>query len=188
MHEKTLSSKTVFDGRLLKLDVLDVELDSGLRAVREVVRHPGACVVLPRLPDGRFVLVRQFRKPVEHELIEVVAGVMKSGEDPADCADRELREETGFKATGLYSMGVAYSSPGYCDEQLHFFYAQLSSEQESPNPEDDEKLEVIFLSAERIEKMISEGEIVDAKTVVAWQLYQRSEVRGQKSERGRMGG
>lgn len=179
MHEKTLSSKTVFDGQLLKVDVLDVELDSGGRAVREVVRHPGACVVLPRLPDGRFVFVSQFRQPVEHELIEAVAGVLKPGEDPAECADRELREETGCKATDLHSMGVVYSSPGYCDEQLHFFYAQLSSERGSPNPEDDERLEVVCLSVERIEKMISEGEIVDAKTVVAWQLW-KSKIQKEK--------
>lgn len=179
MREKTLSSRTVFDGRLLRVDVLNVELDSGVRAVREIVRHPGACVVLPRLPDGRFVFVRQFRKPVEREIVEAVAGVLKPGEDPADCADRELWEETGFKATGLHSMGVVYSSPGYCDEQLHFFYAQLSLEQGSPNPEDDERIEVVYLSAEQIEKMISEGEIVDAKTVVAWQLW-KSKIQKEK--------
>lgn len=179
MNEKTLRSKTVFDGRLLKLDCLDVELDSGVRAEREIVRHPGAAVVLPQLPDGRFVFVRQFRKPVERELIEAVAGVLEHGEDPADCAARELMEETGFKSNELHKLGVAYPSPGYTDEELHFFYAQLSCARGSPSPEDDEKLDVVYFSVEDFEKMILKGEIVDAKTVVAWQLW-KSRIQKEK--------
>ena len=93
--EKTLASRTVFDGKLLCLEVIDVEVEPGVESVREVVRHPGAVVLLPQLPDGRFVLVRQFRKAIEEEILEAVAGTLDPGEDPLNCAGRELAEETG---------------------------------------------------------------------------------------------
>ena len=80
MNEKTLSARTVFDGRLLHVEVLDVELPSGVRSVREIVRHPGASVILPQRPDGQFLFVRQFRKPLERQLLEAVAGTLDPGE------------------------------------------------------------------------------------------------------------
>lgn len=184
MHEKTLSSKTVFDGRLLKLDVLEVELEPGTRTVREIVRHPGAAVILPQLPDGRFVFVRQFRKPLETELVEVVAGTLDPGEDPADCAARELREETGYDAGEFRKLGVIFPSPGYTDERIHVYYARLLPARRESSPEKDEKLNVVYLAAERVEEMISNGEIGDAKTLAAWLLYKSgaAEIRSRSAD------
>lgn len=173
MKEKTLTTKTVFDGRLLKLDVLEVELESGVRTGREIVRHPGAIAVLPRLPDGRFVFVRQFRKPVEKEVLEIVAGTLDRDEQPDDCAGRELKEETGYSVEKLVKLGVVYPSPGYTDEKIHIYYASLLPGRKERRLDDDEELDVVCLEPERIEKMISSGELDDCKTLAAWLLFKK---------------
>jgi ADP-ribose pyrophosphatase len=155
----------------LRLDVLDVELESGGQSVREIVRHPGAAVVLPQLPDGRLVLVRQFRKAVEKFLVEAVAGTLEDGEDPDACALRELVEETGHAAGDLVKMGVVYPAPGYTDELLHMYYARLSGIRQAASPDEDENLEIVYVSPREFEGMIGRGEIEDAKTLAAWVLY-----------------
>lgn len=171
MNERTVNSRVVFEGCLLKIEVLDVELESGECSVREVVRHPGAAVVLPQLQDGRFVLVRQFRKPIERDVLEVVAGVLEPGETPENCAVRELKEETGYEPEIITKLGVVFPSPGYTDETLHMYHALLGWHQGELSPDDDEKLEVVCLSGERIEEMMARGEIFDAKTIAIWQLH-----------------
>jgi ADP-ribose pyrophosphatase len=168
MRERTLKSRTVFKGVLLHVDVEDVELEDGRRAEREILRHPPAVVVLARRPDGRFALVKQFRKPVEADLIEVVAGCLERGETPAAAARREVAEETGYKVRRLRRLGRVYSTPGCCDEVLHLFYAELSPAPAGHCPDDDEQVEVLFLDRDRVERMIARGEIADAKTLAVW--------------------
>jgi ADP-ribose pyrophosphatase len=174
MHEKTIHAETAFEGKLVRLDVLDVELECGKRAVREIVKHPGATAILAQLPDERFVLVKQYRKAVESELLEVVAGILDPGEDPETCARRELKEETGYDAASLQSLGVIYPAPGYSEEVLHMFFAELAPERGPMRPDDDERLEVVWMSAETLESMIAAGEIRDGKTLAAWALYRRN--------------
>ena len=176
MDEKTISSRTVFDGRLLKIEVLDVELENGLKTSREIVRHKGAVAVIAQLPDGRFVLVRQFRKAIEKDLLEIVAGGLEPHESPADCAVREMKEETGFTCSDLKELGVVYLTPGYSSERTHLFYATLLPEAGEAGPEEDENVDVVCLSAGQIEDMISNGEIEDAKTLAAWLLYGRKTI------------
>lgn len=171
MHERTLQTRRVFDGRLLHIDIVDIELADGTRAVREIVRHPGAAVVLPRTADGRFVLVRQFRKPADAEILEAVAGTLDAGEDPASCARRELAEETGYHAASLEALGNAYPAPGYTDERLSFFFAEAHEEATTVSPDDDERIEVVHLTAEAIDRMVGAGEIQDAKTLAIWLLF-----------------
>ena len=175
--EKTLSTKTVFKGRILRVDVVGVETADGVKSEREIVRHPGAAVILAQLPDGRFVFVRQYRKAVELELLEVVAGTLESGEDPDACAARELHEETGYKAATLTKLGVAYPAPGYTAEKLHIYFAKLQPEQGGGTPDVDEHLDVVYLTAAEIERLISEGEMTDGKTLAAWLLYCRRILR-----------
>ncbi len=171
MNERTLNRRRVFEGRLLKVDVVDVELDSGKRSVREVVCHPGAAVILARHPDGRFVFVRQYRKAAEQVLLEVVAGTLSPGEDPDACAARELREETGYAAAEMRKLGVAYPCPGYSEELLHFYYARLEPQAGACAPDEDEHLETVLLTAAEIERLIAAGALRDAKSLAAWTLY-----------------
>ena len=171
MSEKTLRSETVFTGRLLEVDVLEVELDSGARSIREIVRHPGAAAVLAELPDGRFVLVRQFRKPCEAGVVEIVAGVLEPGEEPGECAARELEEETGHKAEELTKLGMVRPSPGYTDEVVHLYHARVDAVPGSSRPESDERIEVLHVDRSAAERMMAAGQISDAKTLAAWLLY-----------------
>lgn len=170
MHEKTINCKTVFSGRLLKVDLLEVELESGIRSTREIVRHPGAVAVLARAPDGRLVFVRQFRKPLEAVTLEVVAGTLKPGEDPELCARREVHEETGYDVAAIQSLGIIVPAPGYTDERLYVYSAALRPSARAARPDEDEKLEVVRLSAAEFETRIARGEIIDAKTLSAWLL------------------
>ena len=171
MKEKTISSKMVFDGKLLKVEVQEVELAGGIRSIREIVRHPGAIAVLSQLPDGRYVFVSQYRKPIEKDLLEVVAGTLEPGEDPEECAKRELIEETGYTCDSIRKLSVLHLAPGYSTEEIHLYYALLKPEQAEACPDDDEKLDVVYLSAKEVESMISGGEIEDAKTLAAWLLH-----------------
>lgn len=165
-----------FDGRLLKVEVLDVELASGLMSVREVVRHPGAVVVLAECPDGRFVLVRQYRKAIESELIEVVAGTRDPGETPDECARRELKEETGYSVDALTPLGTIVSAPGYTDERLYVYHALVGERAESA-PDEDEQIECVYMNRDEVEAVIAGEGVLDAKTLAAWMLWQRRETQ-----------
>lgn len=176
MKERTLRSRRAFTGKLLRVDVVDVKLDNGRCSVREMVRHPGAVAVLARCPDRRFLLVRQFRKPVEQELLEVVAGTLDPGETPRECAVRELREETGHSVRSIQKLGVLYLAPGYSNEVLHVFFAhaRASGQQE---PDDDESLDAIRMTGSEIERAIAGGRVRDSKTLAVWLLYLRRVAR-----------
>lgn len=172
MNEKTVSSRRAFEGRLLQLDVLEVELDGGRRARREVVRHPGAVAVWARLPDRRLVFVRQFRKAIEGELLEIVAGTRAAGEPAEGCAVRELREETGYGVKNLEPLGFIHTAPGFCAERLELFFAELADDGGRPAPDADEVLEVVRLSLDEWESLVIRGDVYDAKTLAAWALVQ----------------
>lgn len=171
MKEQTVSSRTAFQGRLLHVEVVEVELADGRRATREVCRHPGAAVILAQCDDGRFVLVRQYRKAIEAETLEAVAGTLHRDEDPLVCAHRELREESGYTARAMIPMGVVVPAPGYTDERLHMFYARLHPRQEALHTDPDEVVSVAYLTADEIERMVAGGQIEDAKTLAAWLLF-----------------
>jgi ADP-ribose pyrophosphatase len=169
--EKTLTRERVFEGKLLKIDLLDVELDNGRKSKREIICHPGAAVIWAKLPDERFVLVRQYRKAVEEYCIEAIAGTLDPNESFDTCAERELTEETGYTATSMIKLGVIAPAPGYTEELFHIYYAELDPVQGAMNLDDDENIDVLYYTAEQIENMIQTGEICDAKTIVAWHLY-----------------
>jgi len=166
--ERSLEVRTPFSGKLLRLEVHRVRLPGGGEAVREVVRHPGAVVVVPRLGDGRFVLVRQYRFAVGEELYEFPAGTREAGEDPERCAARELVEETGLSGK-LVFLGRFYSAPGFCDEALCCFLAEVAAAG-SPRPEADEQLEIVVWGEEELRRAVREGVVRDAKTLAALAL------------------
>ncbi len=172
MTETTRASRTVFQGRVLRVDVLDIELTGGRRSTREVVQHPGAVVVLAERPDGRFVLVRQYRTAIGEVSLEMVAGGLEPGEAPEAAARRELVEESGYVAESIRPLGVIVPCPGYSAERLHCFAARVSQLPGATRPDFDEQVEAVILTRAEIEAAIMCGELKDAKSIAIWHLAQ----------------
>lgn len=162
---KVLESKTIYRGRVLELKVERVIEPGGVKATREVVRHTGSVVVIPHLPDGRLVLVRQYRHAVQESLWELVAGGLEPGETPRQGARRELLEETGYRARVLKPLLDFYPSPGVLSEKMHLVEAWDLTPSQS-QPEDDERIEIGCFSVSKIVEMIRSNEIRDGKTLV----------------------
>ncbi len=175
--EKTLSSRTVYDGRIVRLDVLTVQLPDGRESTREIVRHGEAAVILASLPDGRFLFVRQFRKPLESFVLEAIAGGREEGESPEDCARRETAEETGRVVETLVPLGPLVCSPGYCTEVIHAFHATLAPGEGAQHLDSDENIETVALSRDEVENAIADGSLWDGKTLAAWAKFRLFEER-----------
>ena len=165
MDERTLKSERIYEGKILNLRVDTVELPDKKYSKREIVEHTGAAAVVPLTKDGRVVLVKQFRKPVEAELFEIPAGRLEAKEEPEACARRELAEETGYTTDGLEKLIDYYTSPGFSNETIHIYAARELVEGEA-NPDEDEYLEVFHFTLEEALTMIRKGEIKDSKTIV----------------------
>jgi ADP-ribose pyrophosphatase len=165
-EEKTISSDLIYDGRAVKLRVDTVEMPNGRATTREVVEH-GDCVAVIALDDkDNVLLVSQFRKPVEKELLEIPAGGIEPGEELEECVRREMREETGFLPQKVERLGGFYSSPGYCTEYLHFFLA--TDLVHSPlQAEDSENIKLVRVKLGEVLGLINAGEICDAKSIAA---------------------
>jgi len=166
MIEKPVSCDTVFKGHVFSVDLAEVLLRDGFRAPREIVRHNGGAAIVPMDEQGNIYMVRQFRCPFNQILLEIPAGKLEPDEDPELCAIRELEEETGCKTGHVESLGVIYPSPGYCSEKLHLFLATHLSRGDA-NPDDGEFLNVHRIPLRILLQKIDEGEISDAKTIVA---------------------
>ena len=165
LQEKRLRGETVYRGRILTLEVDTVRLPSGSEATREVVRHRGASVIVPILPDRRVVLVRQHRYPGDEVLVELPAGKVDPGEDAETCAIRELAEETGWRATEVHALGSFFSSPGFSDELL-FAYAATALEAVPDHRSDpDEAIEIVTMTVDEAFGACADGEIRDGKTI-----------------------
>jgi ADP-ribose pyrophosphatase len=163
---RRLASRRVYEGKVLCLDVDEVEEPHGVRALREVVRHRGSAAVLPVHDDGRLVLVRQYRYAVDDSLWELPAGRLDPGEVPDEGARRELEEEVGLRAGHMEPLSVFFTTPGFCDEAIHVFRATRLSAVKA-RPEDDERIEVGTFTLREAREMIRRGEVREAKTLVA---------------------
>ena len=161
---------TIFTGKIFKVVKKFITSESGEQLERHVVEHPGAVGILPILPDGRIVLIRQHRIAVEEDLIELPAGTMEPGEAPIITARRELLEETGYRANELTPLLKFYPSPGFVKEEMHLFKATGLTAGPTAQ-EDDEKIEVILTTLPKAIKMIHSGEIRDAKTIIGLLWY-----------------
>jgi ADP-ribose pyrophosphatase len=163
MTEKTLSSERKYSGIIVNVDVDTALSPSGNTVKREVVRHPGGVGIIPIDPEGKIILVRQYRYAFQTVLTEIPAGKNEPGEDYTFGAARELKEEIGAAGT-LIPLGSLFASPGIFTEELHLFLAvDLTFGETDPDP--DEFLEPIRVSFQEAEEMILSGEIKDAKTV-----------------------
>jgi ADP-ribose pyrophosphatase len=167
LTEHKIESRMLLDGKLLKVYGDRVRLPNGGESEREWIDHPGAAAVVPLLPDGRVILVRQFRYPVGAEFIEVPAGKLDyEGEHPEDVARRELEEETGWRAGRLENLGAYHMAIGYCNEVIHCYIAH-DLEEVGSNLDHDEFLEVLYIPFAEALEMVADGKITDVKTVVS---------------------
>jgi len=172
---RVVGSKSLYKGRVVHLKLDRVIEPGGVAVSREVVEHPGSVVVIPRLPNGRILLIRQFRYPARKRLWELVAGTMEPGESVVRAARRELLEETGYRAGSLKRILSFYSSPGFLTERMHLVEAQdltLST----ASPEDDERIQVVEFSRSQVDKLLRDKKIIDGKTLVGlmWDRWGRN--------------
>ena len=169
--EKTLASQRMYTGRIISVDLVDIELPDGRKAKREVVRHGNAVAILARRPDGKFVFVKQYRKAAAEALVEVIAGGLEAGEDPAEGARRETAEETGYDVTSLKFLTTTICTPGYCEERIHIYFAELAEKQHAQDQDPDENVYPVILSADEVDAAVRDGTIFDSKTLAAWLCY-----------------
>ena len=163
-EEKTLSSQLIYEGRALRLRVDMVEMPGGRRTTREIVEHSDCVAVVPVDADSNIILVSQFRKPVEKELLEIPAGGIDPGEDAEDAVRRELREEIGYLPRKVDRLGGFYSTPGFCTEYLYLYLATdlVPSQLQA---EDTDNIRLVRVPVSQILDLIKSGEISDAKSI-----------------------
>ena len=165
LEEKTLSSETVFEGKIFTITHDTVELENGNTAVRDCLLHHGGVCVLPVNENNEVLLVKQFRYPFRTVTLEAPAGKLEKGEDHAECGRRELLEETGCTCSEYTYMGEMYPTPAYNTEITHMYLARgLSYEKQSLDP--DEFLDVVKMPLAEAVEMVMNGTIPDGKTQI----------------------
>jgi ADP-ribose pyrophosphatase len=170
---RLLSSETAYSGRLFNVSVDRLEMDGGVIAVRETIRHPGAVAMVPVTDDGRLLLVTQYRHAAGRRLLELPAGTLEPGEEPVAAVSRELQEEVGHRPERIEPLGGLFVAPGYTSEYIHLFVctelvaARLAADE-------DEDIEVEVRTREQALGAIDSGEICDAKSVIGILRWERT--------------
>jgi ADP-ribose pyrophosphatase len=170
---KILQTEVLYQGKLRGVrDTL--QNDEGKTFYHETIEHPGAVVVLPLMDDGRIVCISQYRHSIRRDILELPAGTLERGENPAVCAGREIQEEIGMAARELIPLGTLYPAPGFCNEVQYLFVAR--GLYESPaQPDEDENISPVFMSVEEFEDATLGGTLSDAKSIA---LFMRARLRG----------
>jgi len=169
---QVLSSTTVYEGPVFGIRRDEVIEPSGVRAIREVITHPGSVVVLPVLPDGRILLIQQYRHATRQFLWELVAGRMDPGETPKVAAARELIEETGYRAKRMRVFLDVFPTPGFLEERMFLLLAEGLTAGEA-EPEEDEKIISRAYKRKELEEMMRRGKLRDAKSIAGILYYFR---------------
>ena len=169
---QVLSSETVYAGKVFVIRRDEVIEPSGVRTTWEMIAHPGSAVVLPVLPDGRILLIRQYRYATRQYLWELVAGRIDAGETPREAAERELREETGYRAKRFKTFLEFFPTPGFLEEKMYLLLAEGLTPGKA-EPEDDEKIIARPHTRKQVEQMIRNGKLRDAKTIAGVLYYLR---------------
>lgn len=168
LTEKTLNKQTIYKGKIIEVDVDEVQLPNGKTSKREIVNHTGAVAVCALTKENKVVFVKQYRKPIEQVLLEIPAGKLEKGEEPKSAALRELEEETGYKANSLELIADIYTSPGFANEKIAIYFTDdLVKGEVHLDP--DEFVEQVELSLDEINDLIQNHQIEDAKTLIALQ-------------------
>lgn len=167
---KVLSSKFIYKGAIFGIRRDEVIEPSGVRTTREMITHPGSVVVLPVLPDGRIVMIRQYRHAAKQYLWELVAGRIDEGEAPRKAAARELMEETGYRAKKFTIFLDVFPTPGFLEERMYILLAENVTEGEA-HPEEDEKIVAKAYRRKELEQMMRTGKLRDAKSIAGLLYY-----------------
>lgn len=171
--EPTVESATPFQGKLINVRVDTVRMPGGRLTTREIVEHQPVVCVVPIDSDGNVLMVRQYRKPAESELLEVVAGGVEDCETPEEAALRELQEEVRFTAGNIRHLSSAWVAPGWCTEFMHLYLATELSPSSLP-PDSDENISVAAVPLRTVPELIAIGEIRDLKSIASLLLAMRS--------------
>jgi ADP-ribose pyrophosphatase len=169
---KILRSKMIYQGPVFGVRRDEVVEPTGVRAIREVVTHPGSVVVLPVLPDGRIILIRQYRHATHQFLWELVAGRIEPGENPRRGAARELIEETGYRAKHFRVFLDVFPTPGFLEERMYILLAEGLTLGQA-EPEEDERITLKAFTRRELESMIRRGKLRDAKSIAGILYYFR---------------
>jgi len=173
---KVLRSKMIYKGPVFGLRRDEIIEPSGLRVTREVITHPGSVVVLPVFPDGRILLIRQYRHATRQFLWELVAGRIDHGENPRKAAARELIEETGYRAKRFHTFLDVFPTPGFLEERMYILLAEDLTAGKA-EPEEDEKITAQAFTQSELEQMIRRNKLRDAKSIAGILYYLRFLVR-----------
>ncbi len=165
LEEKKLSSKKIFQGKLINLFLDYVKLPNGETSTREWVDHPGAVCIVPILPSGEICLIRQYRYGPRQEFIEIPAGKIDKGEKPLDCARRELSEEIGYAAKKLTFLTKIYPAIGFSNEMMWMYLGENLNKTER-NLDQDEFLELVPVTIQQAFDWVKSGRISDVKTII----------------------
>lgn len=170
-------TKNIYTGRVVTLNIDRVTLPNGVTVDLETIRHPGAAAVVPMKDDGTVVLIRQFRHAAGGFIYEIPAGKLHPGEDPLNCAERELEEEIGYRASSFELLSSIFTAPGFADEIIHVYKA-TGLTKGCQQLDRDEVLDVIEMPLSDAMAKIEDGTIRDAKTIVGLQaVYIRQRTR-----------
>jgi ADP-ribose pyrophosphatase len=176
-EEKTLSSRSVFDGRAVKLRVDTVETADGRETTREIVEHIDCVVIAAVDENDNVLLVRQYREAIEKELLEMPAGGIDSGEDPETAVLREMQEETGYLPGKVERLGGFYSAPGYCTEYL-FLYLVTELTPSQLYAEDTAGISLVRVPVKEIPALLASDRIEDAKSIAGLYIFLEHRKRG----------
>jgi ADP-ribose pyrophosphatase len=179
MDQKTLRTETIYNGLIFDLERHTVRLPNGKEARRDIIRHNGASAIIPVTDDGGVILVRQYREGAGGFLLELPAGKLEPGEDPAVCAVRELAEETGHTAETMRFLTSLRPVAAYSTEVIHFYVAE-GLKPGLAHPDTDEFVTLETYKLDEILRMIGEGSVMDMKTVAGVLLYARRKLGGMK--------
>ncbi|MBO1624677.1 NUDIX hydrolase [Bacillus arachidis] len=173
LAERTVATEPIFDGKVIKVRVDDVVLPNGEMSKREIVNHPGAVAIIAVTDEEKLVLVEQYRKALEKEIVEIPAGKLEPGEKPEITAIRELEEETGYVCDEMEFITSFYTSPGFADEILYVYKATgLKKKENKAALDEDEFVELMEVSLEEAIELMKNQRIHDAKTMFAVQYLQ----------------
>lgn len=166
-----IKQRLFYQGRKFSFDVNRLRLPNGSEGEWECIRHPGGALAVPVTPEGKLVLLRQYRFATQGRILEFPAGTIEPNEDPAETIKREIEEETGYRAHKWQKLGQFFLAPGYSDEIIYAFLAQdLELLEKPPEQDDDEDMEVVLFTPQELESAILAGEPVDAKSISSFFL------------------